>query len=100
MRALGIILAQEKPCGVLWGKKQAERLMSRQVCGLIDAVVIDLDNNRDKVRAIMDVTKQVKSGRNFLIFPEGGYTDNKMSFRNFRLAVFHAAYSPRHLLFL
>ena len=58
--ALGIILAQEKPCGVLWGKKQAERLMSRQVCGLIDAVVIDLDNNRDKVRAIMDVTRQVK----------------------------------------
>ena len=41
--------------------------MSRQVCGLIDAVVIDLDNNRDKVRAIMDVTRQVKSGRNFLI---------------------------------
>ena len=48
--------------------------MSRQVCGLIDAVVIDLDNNRDKVRAIMDVTRQVKLGRNFLIFPEGGYT--------------------------
>ena len=77
-----------KPCGVLWGKKQAERLMSRQVCGLIDAVVIDLDNNRDKVRAIMDVTKQVKSGRNFLIFPEGGYTDNKNELQEFQAGCF------------
>ena len=86
--ALGIILAQEKPCGVLWGKKQAERLMSRQVCGLIDAVVIDLDNNRDKVRAIMDVTRQVKLGRNFLIFPEGGYTDNKNELQEFQAGCF------------
>lgn len=70
------------------GKKQAERLMSRQVCGLIDAVVIDLDNNRDKVRAIMDVTKQVKSGRNFLIFPEGGYTDNKNELQEFQAGCF------------
>ena len=86
--ALGIILAQDKPCGVLWGKKQAERLMSRQVCGLIDAVVIDLDNNRDKVRAIMDVTRQVRSGRNFLIFPEGGYTDNKNELQEFQAGCF------------
>ncbi len=82
------------------GKKQAERLMSRQVCGLIDAVAIDLDNNRDKVRAIMDVTRQVKSGRNFLIFPEGGYTDNKNELQNFKLAAFRAAYRLRHLSFL
>lgn len=93
--ALGIILAQEKPCGVLWGKKQAERLMSRQVCGLIDAVVIDLDNNRDKVRAIMDVTKQVKSGRNFLIFPEGGYTDNKNELQEFQAGCFSCSLHTR-----
>ena len=62
--------------------------MSRQVCGLIDAVVIDLDNNRDKVRAIMDVTRQVKSGRNFLIFPEGGYTDNKNELQEFQAGCF------------
>lgn len=48
--ALGIILAQEKPCGVLWGKKQA--------------------------------------GRNFLIFPEGGYTDNKNELQEFQAGCF------------
>ena len=86
--ALGILLAVDKPCGVLWGSKQAERLLSRQVCGLVDAVVIDLYNNRDKVRAIMDVTKQVKSGRNFLIFPDGGYTDNKNELQEFQAGCF------------
>ena len=49
---------------------------------------IDLDNNRDKVRAIMDVTRQVKSGRNFLIFPEGGYTDNKNELQEFQAGCF------------
>ena len=36
----------------------------------------------------MDVTKQVKSGRNFLIFPEGGYTDNKNELQEFQAGCF------------
>ncbi len=69
---LGIILAQEKPCGVLWGKKQAERLMSRQVCGLIDAVIIDLDNNRDKSKSDYGCYKTGESREDFMpLFPRG-----------------------------
>ena len=54
----------------------------------IDAVVIDLDNNRDKVRAIMDVTKQVKSEEISLYSQRVVILIIKMSFRNFRLAAF------------
>ena len=74
--ALGIVGAFNKPCGVLWEKKQASRFLSRQVVGLLDAQPIDLEDIRDAVTSIANVTEQVKNGKNYLIFPEGGYQDD------------------------
>lgn len=89
--ALGILLALDRPCGVLWEKRQARRIMSRQVGGLIGAVPIDLDDMRDKVAAIAEVTGRVKAGKNMLIFPEGGYTDNGNRLQEFNTGCFHCA---------
>ena len=81
--ALGILLSLKKPCGVLWEKAQASRILARQICGLLGAVVIDTSTNRSKLRAISEVTENVKNGRNFLIFPEGGYDNNKNDLQSF-----------------
>lgn len=86
--ALGILLALDEPCGVLWGKKSAERFLSRQVCGLVNGVVIDLEDLRAKVRSIKEVSDRVRKGQNFLIFPEGGYTDNKNELQEFQSGCF------------
>ena len=86
--ALGILLALDKPCGMLFGKVQASRLLSRQVVGLVEGVVIDLTDPRDEVRAIRKVTEEVGKGRDFLIFPEGGYTDNKNKLQEFHTGCF------------
>ncbi len=86
--ALGILLALNRPCGVLWEKKQANRLLSKQVCGLLEGVDIDLTDMRDKVRSIHKVTEAVKDGRNFLIFPEGGYTNNHNELQQFQSGCF------------
>lgn len=89
--ALGILLAIDEPCGVLFGKKQAERLLSKQVVGLLDGVTIDLDDPRDEVNAIKKVTDGVKRGRKFLVFPEGGYTDNKNTLQEFHTGCFNCS---------
>lgn len=89
--ALGILLALDEPCGVLWEKKQAQRIMSRQVCGLIGGVPIDLTDMRAKMKAITRVTEQIKAGRNMLIFPEGGYKDNGNRLQEFQFGCFHCA---------
>ncbi len=86
--ALGILLALDKPCGMLFGKVQASRLLSRQVVGLVEGVVIDLADPRDEVKAIRKVTEEVGKGRDFLIFPEGGYTDNKNKLQEFHTGCF------------
>ncbi|MCM1273021.1 MAG: 1-acyl-sn-glycerol-3-phosphate acyltransferase [Clostridium sp.] len=89
--ALGILLAIDEPCGVLFGKKQAERLLSKQVVGLLDGVTIDLEDPRDEVNAIKKVTDGVKRGRKFLVFPEGGYTDNKNTLQEFHTGCFNCS---------
>lgn len=79
--ALGILLALNVPCSVLWSEGPAKKFVARQVCQLINAVTINLDDMRDKVRAIVKATELVASGKRMLIFPEGGYewdTHNNM----------------------
>ncbi len=82
--ALGILLAVKRPCSVLWEAKRADRLLARQIAGLIEAVTIDLSDLRDKARAIQAVTKEVREGRNYLIFPEGGYCGNQNRLQEFQ----------------
>lgn len=93
--ALGILLALEKPCGVLWEKKQANRLLGKQVCRLLEGVDIDLEDPRDKVRSIHKVTDAVKAGRDFLIFPEGGYKNNRNELQEFQSGCFACSLRSR-----
>lgn len=86
--ALGILLGFNKPCGVLFGKKQGQRLVAKQTVGLLKGELIDLDDMKDVVRAIRNVGKKVKEGMNFLIFPEGGYNDNKNELQDFQSGCF------------
>ncbi len=76
--ALGILYAlKDRPCSVLWAADTSDKPLAREICGLVDAVVIDLSSNRGKVKGIMEATALVKQGRNILIFPEGRYDDNR-----------------------
>lgn len=97
--ALGILLSLDRPCGVLWEKKQASRFLSRQVCGLINGVAIDLTDIRAKVRSIKEVSDRVKDGQNFLISRRVDMLTIIMSFRNFSADASHAARRVRDLLF-
>lgn len=89
--ALGILLALDTPCSVLWDSKQAKRIFSRQICRLIDGVSINLKDIQDKVKAIAKVTENVRKGKNMLIFPEGGYTDNHNNLQEFFSGCFHCS---------
>lgn len=86
--ALGILLSVGQPCSVLWSKVQAKRLVGRQVCGLVDAVVIDLEDNESVVNSIKEIVKRAKNNESFIIFPEGGYEDNKNELQEFKTGCF------------
>lgn len=87
--ALGILLSLDTPCGALWEKRQAKRFLSRHVCRLTDAVQIDLEDNKEKAKAILEATKKVSEGKNMLVFPEGKYDNNQNELQPFQSGCFH-----------
>lgn len=94
--AVGILDAMERPCSVLWERKQSRIIIAKQVCDLLNGVTIDLNDMRDKVRAIARMTDRLKSGYNMLVFPEGGYNDEKKnSLTEFQSGCFACAFRAK-----
>lgn len=90
--ALAVFTTVPEPCGVLWEEKSADRLLARQVNGLVDGITISFTDPKDQIRALNRLANEVKdNGRNFLIFPEGGYKDNRNTLQEFKSGCFMAA---------
>ena len=86
--ALGIMLAHPKPCAMLWEEKSADRLVARQVCGLVEGTTISFEDPKQQIGALKTIAERVKEGKPYLIFPEGGYTDNKNELQEFKSGCF------------
>lgn len=86
--ALGILLSVPKPCAMLWEEKSADRPAARQVCGLVQGKTINFTDYRAQIKVLNELAKEVEEGKNYLIFPEGGYTDNKNELQEFKTGCF------------
>ncbi len=93
--ALGVLHAFDYPVSVLMETHRANMLCAKQVMGLIDGVEIDLASPRQQLRVIRQMGERTRDGDKFLIFPEGGYSDNKNSIQKFHDGCLHAAYVGR-----
>lgn len=74
--ALGLISAHQTPCSFLMDKKKSRSLFVNEIVQLCGAGRLDKENPKAQVKLLSEVTKNVKEGRKYIIFPEGGYTDN------------------------
>lgn len=86
--ALGIMLTHKKPCAMLWEEKSADRLVARQVRGLVDGKTINFTDYKGQIKALSSIAEEVSKGRRYLIFPEGGYKDNKNNLQEFKSGCF------------
>ena len=89
--ALGILLGHKKPCTFIIAKKQARPIFTTQFVDLLRAKRLDFDDIRQQVAVMNAVTNEVKAGRRYLIFPEGGYTDNHNRLQEFKVGSFKCA---------
>ena len=74
---LGIVSTHDKPCAIVIDKKTTKEIMPRLYTRLVKGQKLDKKDPRQQVEAIYQVIKEIKEGRRYLLFPEGGYTDNK-----------------------
>lgn len=68
---LAIIEACPRPFSVVAKKEIADIPFLKQVFACMKAYMIDRDDVRQAMQVILNVTKEVKKGRNYLIFAEG-----------------------------
>jgi len=81
--ALGIIKAHEKPCTFLIDYKRSKIPLAREFSNLLDASKLDKTDPRAQVATILDVSRQIGDGRKYIVFPEGGYSDNNNTVHRF-----------------
>ena len=89
--ALGIIYSHDEPCSVVIDKKTAKMVLTNEFIMVLDGIRLDKEDIRQQLSCIKRLSEEVKSGKHFLIFPEGGYDNNKNTLQEFMPGAFKAA---------
>ena len=88
---LAIVDACPRPFSVVAKKEVANVPLLKQTFKCMKAYMIDREDIRQSMQVIMDVTEEVKKGRNYLIFAEGTRTKDGNHPHEFKGGSFKAA---------
>ncbi len=75
--ALAIITCHEKPCSVVMDIKKSRSILVREFIDLVQGKRLDKTDVRQAMRIIKEVASEVKAGKRYILFPEGGYERKK-----------------------
>lgn len=89
--ALGVMGAHDKPCTFVMDAKRSHLFIANQLCNLLRAKRLDKEDIRQQVQVINDVATEIKAGRRYILFPEGGYDHNHNSLQGFQPGSFKIA---------
>jgi 1-acyl-sn-glycerol-3-phosphate acyltransferase len=89
--ALGIFSVHEKPATFVMDDKRSKMFITKQFCQVLHASTLERDNLKQQVRVINEVAAEIKSGRRYLLFPEGGYDHNYNTLSEFMPGSFKIA---------
>ena len=88
---LAIIQACPTPFSVVMKKEIQNIPFLKQVFACMKAFAIDREDVKQSMQVILQVTKEVKAGRNYLIFPEGTRTKDPNNVHEFKGGSFKPA---------
>lgn len=89
--ALGIISGHEKPCTVMIDEKRSHQLITSQFVDLLKGSRLDKTDMKNQLKTILQIASEVKEGRRYIIFPEGGYDHNRNEVHDFLPGAFKCA---------
>ena len=88
---LGILEACPKPFSVVAKQEVAHIQFLKQVFACMKVYTLDREDVRQAMKVITDVSKEVMSGRNYIIFAEGTRSKNGNEVQEFKGGSFKAA---------
>lgn len=87
--AYGIVAVHEKPCTVVMDKDKSYDLFINEIIDMIKGKRLDKEDVRQALTVINEMAEEVKQGRKYILFPEGGYDkEKKNSLREFKAGCF------------
>ena len=89
--ALAFLETHERPFVTVMKKEVKDTILLKQVIQLLQAEIIDREDIRQSMQVIMNMTKRVKTGENFLIFAEGTRSRNGNNLLEFKGGSFKSA---------
>lgn len=93
--ALAFLETHERPFVTVMKKEVKDTILLKQVIQLLQAEIIDREDIRQSMQVIMNMTKRVKTGENFLIFAEGTRSRNGNNLLEFKGGSFKSATNAR-----
>lgn len=87
--AYGIVATHEFPCSVVMDEAKSHVIFIRELVDVIRGKRMNISDTRQALTIINEMTKEVQEGRRFILFPQGGYTeDQKNTMGEFRPGCF------------
>lgn len=74
--ALGIIYTHKNPCSLVMDKAKSNTILVREFIDLVQGKRLDKKDVRQALTIINEVSEDVKNGKRYILFPEGGYEFN------------------------
>ena len=72
----GIFATHKKPCSFVMDEKKSHLVLVSEVMWMVDGKRLELDNPRQTITVFREMAEELKAGRKFILFPEGGYKEN------------------------
>ena len=82
--ALGIIYAHQQPCSFVMDKAKSNSFLVKELVDMLGAKRLELDNVRQNLTIINEITEEVKQGKRYILFSEGGYDQNRNKVQRFK----------------
>ena len=74
---LGIMTTHEKPCSFVIDARRSHMTLVREFTDLLQGKRLKKTDLKSTFALFREITKEIVSGRRYIIFPEGGYTRGK-----------------------
>lgn len=93
--ALGIISGHPRPCTVMIDDKRSHQLITTQFISLLKGSRLDKTDMKQQLKTVLNIVDEVKSGRRYIVFPEGGYYHNRNEVHDFLPGAFKCSIKSR-----
>lgn len=77
--AYAIVSAHDDPLTVVMDREKSYSPFVSEIIDLLRGKRMELDNARQALTIINQISGEVKEGRRYILFPEGGYSDEKQN---------------------